>query len=148
MKLTADIINVAFEAHANLIKEMESQEDWVFTNPEIESKINSFVNKFKEVIKKKDIKKENILILMAYVYTGNMLSLLSEINEHEKEYFNDLIEVVNEINQDSNSYDQKNKMSEIFAERLMVIYRMQMIPKIFSKERIQNVNDILNELNN
>lgn len=143
MRITEDILEVALNAQRNVIKEMEKVENWAVSNDEIDQKINKFLKRFKEINEKKEIDKKDIIRLVAFLYTGNMLNIVDEIKTKDEEFINDLISIVNLINEEHDS----DKLTHLFAERLMVIYRMQVIPEIFSKERIDILNKVLEDLN-
>lgn len=144
MQITDNILDIALNAQKNIIEEMEQVEDWVVSNPELNEKINDFTKKFKKIHTKKNVDKENIIRIVAYLHTGNMLNVVHNIKEEDDEYVKELISIINLINKE----DESNKMTHLFAERLMVIYRMHVLPRIFSPERIQALNNILKEIEN
>ncbi len=144
MQITENILDIALNAQKNVITEMEKVEDWAISNPELNEKINNFTKRFKEIHSKKNIDKENIIRIAAYLHTGNMLNLVDNIKEEDDEYIKELIGIINLINEE----DESNKMTHLFAERLMVIYRMHVLPRIFSPERIKALNEVLKDIEN
>jgi hypothetical protein len=144
MQITDNILDIALKAQRNIIEDMENVEDWVISNPELNDKINEFSKRFKELNSKKSIDKENIIRIVAYLHTGNMLNVINNIKDEDSKYVKELISIINLINKE----DESNKMTHLFAERLMVIYRLHVLPRIFSPERIKALNNVLKDIEN
>jgi len=144
MQITDNILDIALNAQRNIIEDMENVEDWVISNPELNDKINEFSKRFKELNSKKSIDKENIIRIVAYLHTGNMLNVINNIKDEDSKYVKELISIINLINKE----DESNKMTHLFAERLMVIYRLHVLPRIFSPERIKALNNVLKDIEN
>ena len=144
MQITDNILDIALNAQRNIIEDMENVEDWVISNPELNDKINEFSKRFKELNSKKSIDKENIIRIVAYLHTGNMLNVINNIKDEDSKYVKELISIISLINKE----DESNKMTHLFAERLMVIYRLHVLPRIFSPERIKALNNVLKDIEN
>ena len=78
---------------------------------------------------------------MAYLSTGQMLNFLNAVEKLDKDFIKELLDKVNDLNEKDGS-----KFTMIFAQRLLVIYRMHIIPKVFSPERLKALENEINNL--
>lgn len=143
-KITQDILEFAKNAKNNksdIIRLLETNEEWVSKNPEIEEKIENIIMNWQEIIDEKNPKKETFIRLMAYLSTGQMLNFLNAVEKLDKDFIKELLDKVNDLNEKDGS-----KFTMIFAQRLLVIYRMHIIPKVFSPERLKALENEINNL--
>lgn len=133
MKITKEMYSASKNAPKEIIEEMERQEDWVVKNPEIMQKIDNIIDSLTEILKQKEIKSNDFIRVIAYLNTGNALDVLHRIEEKDKKFFEKIIDTVNSLEEDPNT---TTKHSKLLAERLAVIYRIQSLPRVFSKERL------------
>lgn len=142
--ITQDIFDFAKNAKNNksiIIKLLEEQEEWVVSDSEIEEKIEHLVSNWKELSENGDIKKESIIKLVSYISTGDMISFLSSVEKIDKDFVEKLIDSVNKLNE-----NQMPVFSMLLAKRLLVIYRIAILPKIFSEERLKALAEEINNL--
>lgn len=143
-KITQDIIEFAKSAQLSkpeLIRLLESSEDWTVDNPELEEKIDYLFANWEEINERKNIDKDAILKLLSYLSTGRMIDFLGGLEKIDPIFYRKLIDSMNELN--------SNKMpvfSMLLAKRLHVIYRLMVIPKIFSSERLKALESEINKL--
>lgn len=143
-KLTQDILDFAKHAKNNkseIIRLLEANEEWVSKKPEIEEKIENIIMNWQEIIDEKNPKKETFIRLMAYLSTGQMLNFLNAVEKLDKDFIKELLDKVNDLNEKDGS-----KFTMIFTQRLLVIYRMHIIPKVFSPERLKALENEINNL--
>lgn len=143
-KITQDILDFAKNAKNNksdIIRLLETNEEWVSKNPEIEEKIENIIMNWQEIMDEKNPKKETFVRLMAYLSTGQMLNFLNAVEKLDKDFIKELLDKVNDLNEKDGS-----KFTMIFAQRLLVIYRMHIIPKVFSPERLKALENEINNL--
>lgn len=143
-KITQDIVEFAKSAQLSkpeLIRLLEASEDWTVENPEIEEKIDHLFTNWEEINERKNIDKDAILKLLSYLSTGRMIDFLGSLEKIDPIFYRKLIDSMNELN--------ANKMpvfSMLLAKRLHVIYRLMVIPKIFSSERLKALESEINKL--
>jgi len=143
-KITQDILDFAKNAKNNksdIIRLLETNEEWVSKNPDIEEKVENIIMNWQEIIDEKNPKKETFIRLMAYLSTGQMLNFLNAVEKLDKDFIKELLDKVNDLNDKEGS-----KFTMIFAQRLLVIYRMHIIPKVFSPERLKALENEINNL--
>lgn len=134
MKISKDLIEGSKQAPKNAVKAMENLEDWAINDPEINEKIEVMLSKFDEITKRKDIDKQSFIRFLTYLFTSNMMHVIDTIEEKDERFMDEFIDVVNELNEDNNS-----KFAITISDRIMVLYRMFILPQIFSVENIQNI---------
>ena len=74
---------------------------------------------------------ESLLLLFAYLNTGDMISFAMELNNHNPKFFNKFFNDIEKIED-----EEKKFLADFLTEKLLVIYRLNTIPKIFSEDRI------------
>ncbi len=146
VKITQDIVDFAKSVkgsthHNEIIKLLESSEDWTVEYPELEEKIDHLFQNWEEINERRDIDKSKILQLLSYLSTGHMIEFLSVLEKLDQPFYEQLIDSVNDLNQ-----KQMPVFSMLFAKRLLVIYRLIVLPKIFSAERLKALETEINKL--
>ena len=134
MRISKDLIEGSKQAPYNAIKAMEELEEWAIDDPEINESIEIMLKDFDKITKRKDIDKQSFVRFLTYLFTSNMMHIIDTIEEKDERFMDEFIDVVNELNENSNS-----KFSITISDRIMVLYRMFILPQIFSIENIKNV---------
>lgn len=143
-RITQDILDFAKNAKNNkspIIPLLEEEESWVIKSPELEEKIENILGNWQEIIDEKNPKKETFIRLMAYLSTGDMIGFLSAIEKMDRDFVEELLDTVNQMN-----LNESSKFSMLFAQRLLVIYRMSIIPRVFSPERLRALENEINKI--
>lgn len=142
--ITQDIFDFAKNAKqnkSNIIKLLEEQEGWVIEDPNIQEKIDYLLSNWKEITESKEIKKDRVIKLLSYVTTGDMINFLSSLEKIDKEFIDSLITSVNTLNE-----NEMPIFSMLLAKRLLVIYRLAILPRIFSEDRLKALEQEINNL--
>lgn len=142
--ITQDIFDFAKNAKqnkSNIIKLLEEQEGWVIEDPNIQEKIDYLLSNWKEITESKEIKKDRVIKLLSYVATGDMINFLSSLEKIDKEFIDSLIASVNTLNE-----NEMPIFSMLLAKRLLVIYRLAILPRIFSEDRLKALEQEINNL--
>ena len=142
--ITQDIFDFAKNAKqnkSNIIKLLEEQEGWVIEDPNIQEKIDYLLSNWKEITESKEIKKDRVIKLLSYVATGDMINFLSSLEKIDKEFIDSLINSVNTLNE-----NEMPIFSMLLAKRLLVIYRLAILPRIFSEDRLKALEQEINNL--
>lgn len=142
--ITQDIFDFAKNAKqnkSNIIKLLEEQEGWVIEDPNIQEKIDYLLSNWKEITESKEIKKDRVIKLLSYVATGDMINFLSSLEKIDKEFIDSLITSVNTLNE-----NEMPIFSMLLAKRLLVIYRLAILPRIFSEDRLKALEQEINNL--
>lgn len=142
--ITQDIFDFAKNAKQNksiIIKLLEEQEGWVIEDPNIQEKIDYLLSNWKEITESKEIKKDRVIKLLSYVATGDMINFLSSLEKIDKEFIDSLISSVNTLNE-----NEMPIFSMLLAKRLLVIYRLAILPRIFSEDRLKALEQEINNL--
>lgn len=134
MQISRDLIDGAKKAPKSSVQAMESIEDWAIEDEEINKKINKMLIQFEDIIKEKDINKQSFVRFLIYLHTSNMMKLIDNIEQKNEAFLDSFIDEVNELNDENAS-----RFAFTFANRVMVLYRMYVLPEIFSKERIEKI---------
>ena len=134
MHINKDLIDGSKKAPKEAVEAMESLEDWAIDDKKLNNKINQMLEEFEDILKTKDIDKESFIRFLTYLHTGNKMKILKEIDNIDGDFVEDLVEVVNELNS-----DKASRFSFTLANRIMVLYRMYVLPQIFSPERIEQL---------
>lgn len=134
MRISKDLIEGSKQAPKSAVKAMEELEDWAINDPEINDSIEIMLDKFDEITKNKDIDKQAFVRFLTYLFTSNMMHVIDTIEDKDERFMDEFIEVVNELNEESNS-----KFSITISDRIMVLYRMFILPQIFSVENIESI---------
>ena len=136
MDINKDLINGARQAPEHVYKAIEELEDWAIKDPEIEKQLQYLLDNFNKITKDKNIDKEIFTRVLTYLYTSDMMKIIEVIEDKDKKFMDDLIFVINDLNQNCSS-----RFSLTFSSRIMVLYRMVALPKIFSKENIEKLKN-------
>jgi hypothetical protein len=142
--ITQDIFDFAKNAKqnkSNIIKLLEDQEVWVIEDPNIQEKIDYLLSNWKEINESKEIQKDRVIKLLSYVATGDMINFLSSLEKIDKEFIDSLINSVNSLNE-----NEMPIFSMLLAKRLLVIYRLAILPRIFSEDRLKALEQEINNL--
>jgi len=134
MHINKDLIDGSKKAPKEAVEAMESLEDWAIDDKKLNNKINQMLEEFEDILKTKDIDKESFIRFLTYLHTGNMMKILNEIENIDGDFVEDLVEVVNELNS-----DKASRFSFTLANRIMVLYRLYVLPQIISPERIEQL---------
>jgi hypothetical protein len=131
MKITKEVVEAIKKTQASTIEEISSKENWAIEKTEIISKgWKELIKNLEEISKEKDVNKL-FLLLFAYLNTGDMLAFAMELNKHKPEFFNDFFQSIEKIDN-----KEKEELAKFLTEKMLVIYRLNTIPKIFSEDRI------------
>lgn len=146
VKITQDIVDFAKSVknsnHYNeIVKLLENNEDWTIDYELIEDKIDLLFQNWEEINENQEVDKTKLIQLLGYLSTGDMLDFLSSLEKIDKNFYEKLLEKVNELNQ-----NQMPVFSMLFAKRLLVMYRLMVIPKIFSAERLKALETEINKI--
>lgn len=142
--ITQDILDFAKSTKQNrpdLIKLLEEQENWTIEESEIQEKIDHLITNWEEISESKDIKKDRIIKLLSYISTGDMIHFISSLEKIDKDFIEALMNSVNQLNE-----NEMPIFSMLFARRLLVIYRLSILPKIFSEDRLKALEKEINNL--
>jgi hypothetical protein len=145
-KITQDVVDFAKSVktsnhYSEIIKLLESNEDWTVEYDGIEEKIEHLFENWDDINERKEIDKTRLLQLLGYLSTGDMIDFLATLEKIDKEFYEKLIDKVNELNE-----NQMPVFSMLFAKRLLVIYRLMVIPKIFSADRLKALETEINKI--
>ena len=131
MKITKEVIEVIKKSSNEIIEDISKQETWsVERNETIEKGWIKILKNIEELKKEKNVN-DLFLKLFAYLNTGDMLSFAMELNSHNPEIFSEFLEKIEKIDE-----EEKQEIVNFFKEKMMVVYRLNTIPKIFSENRI------------
>lgn len=142
--ITKDILEFAKNANqsnSDIIRLLEEEEDWVIDDPEIQEKIEHLLTNWKEISENKSIKNESVIKLLSYVATGDMIDFFTTLEKIDKEFSYNLIATVNTLNENAMPV-----FSMLLARRLLVIYRLAVLPRIFSEDRLRALEKEINNL--
>ena len=131
MEITKEIIENIKESPEDTINEISGLEKWSLdANDNLKEKWKNLLDKIDEI---KDTEEINPLFLklFAYLNTGDMIKFSMELNSKNSEVFFNFVEGIENTND-----KELVELREIFKERLMVLYRLNIIPKIFSEDRV------------
>lgn len=131
MMVTKEIVENIKESPEETISEISSLENWSLkAEDDLKEKWKDLLDKIDEI---KDSEELNTLFLklFAYLNTGDMIKFSMELNSKNSDIF---FNFINEI--EKNNDRELVQLREIFKERLMVLYRLNIIPKIFSEDRV------------
>jgi len=140
MKITKEVVEAIKKTQTAIVEEISSKEEWSIEKSEIISEGWKELMKNMEEIGDKNDLNNLFLLLFSYLNTGDMLSFVMELNKAKPAYFNDFFKTIEE-------YDTKEKkeLSLFLKDKLMVIYRMNTIPRIFAEDRISALQIALNK---
>lgn len=142
--ITKDILEFAKNANqsnSDIIRLLEDQEDWVIEDQEIQEKIENLLSNWKEISENKSIKKDRIIKLLSYVSTGEMIDFFINLERIDKNFYESLISTVNTLNE-----NEMPVFSMLLSKRLLVIYRLAILPRIFSEDRLKSLEKEINNL--
>lgn len=131
MIITKEIIEKLKESEEETIKEISNLESWsIKADEDLKEKWKNLMEELSN-IKNSDEINTLFLKLFSYLNTGDMIKFLMQLNKKDSEVFYSFIEEVENF-----SDKEKKELREIFKEKLMVLYRLKIIPKIFSEDRV------------
>jgi hypothetical protein len=134
MTLTKEIIENIKESPEDTIKEISKLESWaLIADEDLKEKWKNILYKLDEIKNKKELN-TLFLKLFAYLNTGDMIKFTMELNSKNNDIFFEFIEQL-----DKTKDKELLELNEIFKERLMVLYRLNIIPKIFSEDRVTSL---------
>lgn len=142
--ITKDILDFAKKANqsnSSIINLLEEEEEWVIDDPDINEKIEHLLSNWKEISNDKLIKKEKVIKLLSYIATGDMIDFFTSLEKIDKEFSNSLISTVNTLNE-----NEMPVFSMLLSRRLLVIYRLAILPRIFSEDRLKALEKEINNL--
>lgn len=146
MRLSKDLLEGSKNASKEAFDALESMEDWAIDDPELNEKINEMVDTFNDILKEKDIDKKGMVRFLVYLHTGNMIKVLDQLNNANQNFINELFDVINEMNEKEGS-----RFSYTLADRILVLYRLSVLPRIISQDRIAQLKkgiETAQEMNN
>lgn len=136
MKLSKDLLEVSKKASKEAFSALEEMEDWAIKDDEINEKINEMLENFDDILKEKDIEKKSFIRFLAYLYTSDMINVLDQLNTTNPNFTNELFDTVNDLNENSAS-----RFSFTLADRIIVLYKMSVIPELLSPKRLNQLAD-------
>ena len=121
------------------VKQLEDREDWVSGDKEVLKRINDLFQNWDNVVSTSDRGRDNIIKVMAMVNTGNMLNLVNFLKKKDDGYlFNQLLTELNKC---------ETEYSRIIIKRFLTLYRVSVIPRIFSMERLDAIHEQIKKNN-
>lgn len=124
--------NVA-KVNKSTLKQIEDREDWVVKDKEILKNINNLLKNWEKIVCESKQSREGIIKLMAMVSTGNMVNLIEYIKMKNDDFLFD--ELLTEMNKGDTEY------SRLVIKRFLTLYRVALIPKVFSIERLNAIHE-------
>tara|TARA_Y100000588_G_scaffold310178_1_gene335592 strand:- start:38988 stop:39413 length:426 start_codon:yes stop_codon:yes gene_type:complete len=131
MIITKEIIEKIKESQEEAIKEISDLESWsIKADEDLKEKWQALIDKLSNIKNSDEI---NILFLklFSYLNTGDMIKFVMQLNKKDSEVFYGFIEEIENFKD-----KEKEELREVFKEKLMVLYRLNVIPKIFSEDRV------------
>lgn len=131
MIITKEIIEKIKESQEEAIKEISELESWsIKADEDLKEKWQALIDKLSNIKNNDEI---NILFLklFSYLNTGDMIKFVMQLNKKDSEVFYGFIEEIENFKD-----KEKEELREVFKEKLMVLYRLNVIPKIFSEDRV------------
>lgn len=121
------------------VKQLEDREDWVSGDKEVLKRINDLFQNWDNVVSTSDRGRDNIIKVMAMVNTGNMLNLVNFLKKKDDGYlFNQLLTELNKC---------ETEYSRIIIKRFLTLYRVSVIPRVFSMERLGAIHEQIKKNN-
>lgn len=134
--------NLIYKYDKELINSIDKVEDWTSNNKEVVQKVKDLFSNIKtELDNNKTMNFDNFISALAYFNTSNVMKLLADLEETSPQLVNELLKYIMSI-QDSGS----SLVQRLFAERLLYTYRISIIPLIFSKERLDALDQTIKQL--
>jgi len=134
--------NLIYKHDRELIANIDKVEDWTSNNQEVVQKVKDLFTSIKEELdNNKSINFDNFISALAYFNTSSVMKLLSDLEESNPQLVSALLKYIISI-QDSGS----SLVQRLFAERLLYTYRISIIPMIFSKERLDALDQTIKQL--
>lgn len=134
--------NLIYKYDKELISSIDKVEDWTSKNKEVVQKVKELFGNIKtELDNNKTMDFDNFISALAYFNTSNVMTLLAELEETNPKLVSELLKYIMSI-QDSGS----SLVQRLFAERLLYTYRISIIPLIFSKERLDALDQTIKQL--
>lgn len=134
--------NLIYKYDKELIANIDKVEDWTSNNQEVVQKVKDLFTSIKEELdNNKAINFDNFISALAYFNTSSVMKLLSDLEESNPQLVSALLKYIISI-QDSGS----SLVQRLFAERLLYTYRISIIPMIFSKERLDALDQTIKQL--
>lgn len=144
--LTPEMIkfnNLIYKSNKELIAGIDKVEDWTSDNNEAIRKIKDVVSSIKDELENnKTINFDNFVSALAYFNTSHVMSVLAELEENTPMLVIKLLQYIISIQESGSSLVQR-----LFAERLLYTYRISIIPVIFSKERLDALDQTIKQIN-
>tara|TARA_B100000073_G_C23555505_1_gene501889 strand:+ start:263 stop:688 length:426 start_codon:yes stop_codon:yes gene_type:complete len=131
MIITKEIIEKIKESQEESIKEISNLESWsIKADEDLKEKWQALIDKLSNIKNSDEI---NILFLklFSYLNTGDMIKFVMQLNKKDSDVFYGFIEEIENFKD-----KEKEELRELFKEKLMVLYRLNVIPKIFSEDRV------------
>jgi len=131
MIITKEIIEKIKESQEESIKEISNLESWsIKADEDLKEKWQALIDKLSNIKNSDEI---NILFLklFSYLNTGDMIKFVMQLNKKDSDVFYGFIEEIENFKD-----KEKEELREVFKEKLMVLYRLNVIPKIFSEDRV------------
>ncbi len=131
MIITKEIIEKIKESQEESIKEISNLESWsIKADEDLKEKWQALIDKLSNIKNSYEI---NILFLklFSYLNTGDMIKFVMQLNKKDSDVFYGFIEEIENFKD-----KEKEELREVFKEKLMVLYRLNVIPKIFSEDRV------------
>lgn len=121
------------KASRAVLKQIEDREDWVVSDKESLANINDLLKDWGKIVLNDKKSQEGIIKLMAMVGTGDMVNIVEYIKSRNDDFlFNELLA---EMNKGDNEY------SRLVIKRFLTLYRVALIPKVFSIDRLNAIHE-------
>lgn len=128
-----DVVTSVSRERSDVVKELDSRDDWVVNDREVLKKINTLFKNLDKLVNSDDRCKDAVIKIMSMVNTGSMISLSDFVkNKNEYYYFTELLKEINKG-------DSEN--SRLIIRRFLTLYRVSVIPRIFSDERLERIHE-------
>lgn len=135
-----DIISSVSKDRVDVINELDGRDDWAVTDKDILNRVNGILKNLDKIVKRSDGGKDSIVKIMAMIKTGNMINLSDFIKKkNEYYYISQLLDLINKCD---------DEYSKIIVRRFLTLYRVAVIPKIFSDERLDAIHEQIKMKNN
>lgn len=142
------------EILAPVLQEMDSKENW--TKISRDGAVKKFLNEFTKIIASeqtldKDICKcaDNILTITAYLSSSWSFRFLKWLDDYKNPVLNKLtITAMINSEQYSDYNEEYMSPSELYIDRMIAVKQLSLLSKIFSPEREQMINTLLQKAEN
>jgi hypothetical protein len=108
----------------------------------VKAEWSDFLSKLESSIKNNTINDEYLLSLINYLSTIDSVSLLEKIKQLDLNRQERFLQLLNWVAKKSPDQSQRENASQV-CERILMAYRMEMYPEVYSAERISRAIQII-----